>query len=143
MAQQTAQTTQTELQSRKQNNEQKKSDRGLRQNKTASKTSMAQLAASAELFSSGRTDKHTAEAASRFGNQTMIGLAEKGSALKDGIIASAGVLSGESPPSFGESVPATALQTETSLPQSFPPAFSAGAPASGIQSVGAAAGSYL
>lgn len=104
---------------------------------------MAQLVASAELFSSGRTDSHTVEAASRFGNQTMIGLAEKGNALRDGINASAGVLSGEAPPTFSENPPTTALQTEAPFAQSAPPSFSAAAPATGIQSVGAAAGSCL
>lgn len=139
MAQQTAQTEQTELRDREQN----ESDRSTRQDSRRSKSSMAQLVASAELFSAGKTDKNTFETASRFGNQTMIGLAEKGSALRDGINASAGVLSGEAPPRFIENAPTTVLQTEAPFAQSAPPDFSAGAPAADIQTVGAAAGSYL
>ena len=99
------------------------------------KVSMSQLVAAAEMFAEGRTGKHIAEAASHFGNQTMLGLLESGQSLKDGIAAAAGVLSGESPPEFSERAPAADITAQSAFAPVSPPGFSANAPSVGIRAV--------
>lgn len=133
---------QTDRQSRDQDKSTRRSERGHRSD-AHGKTSMAQLAAAAELFSSGKAGRHTKEAASRFGNQAMLRMAESSSALKSGINASAGVLTGEAPPAFVSGAPVSEIQPQLPLTESTPPVFSANAPAADIQSIAAAAESFL
>lgn len=99
------------------------------------KTSMSQLVAAAEMFAEGRTGKHTAEVASRFGNQAMLGLLESGKLLRDGIAAVAEILSGETPPEFSESAPAAEITAEPGFAAVAPPGFSANSPSCDIGAV--------
>lgn len=98
---------------------------------------MSQLAAAVEMLAEGQAGKHTAEAASRFGNQTMLGFLEKGQAQRDGINSAADILVGELPPKFSESAPAAEIADEPSFMAAVPPAFSANSP---LADIGAAAG---
>lgn len=106
------------------------------------KTSLSQLITAAERFAEGQTGKHTVGVASHFGNQTMLGLLEKGRSLKNGIASAAGILSGEAPPDFSpnnsNNAPSAEIEAGSAFSPSAPPDFSSSAPTVDIQTVGAA-----
>lgn len=96
---------------------------------------MSQLAAAAELFAEGRTCRHTAETASRFGNQAMLGLLENRQLLRDGISSASDILSGEEPPVFFGDARSAELTAENGFAPVSPPGFSADSPSADIMTV--------
>ena len=127
---------------RQQDKTDKRADNGQPLELQKEKVSLSQLVTAAEMFADGRTGKHTAAAASHFGNQTMLGLLEDGQALKNGIASVAEVLSGEAPPDFSadisDNMPSAEMEAESAFAPSAPPEFSTGAPTTDIQTVGTA-----
>lgn len=93
------------------------------------------MLAAAQAFTHGAAGKKTAEAASFFGNQEMLALAEQGAAQRTAAKAAGDVLLGEPFGGFSENAPDNEITPEAAFSPVSVPAFSAEAPLCDIQQV--------
>lgn len=104
---------------------------------------MAQLLAAAEAAFSGAVSTKAVEAASYFGNQIMLSMAEQSSARRENVGRAADVLGGERDCVFEEASPLNDITAESAFPPADAPDFSTEVPAADIRQVGALSGEYL
>lgn len=109
----------------------------------AEKSSVSEMLAAAEAFALGKTGAKTTEAASFFGNQAMLELAEQSAAQRSGVKLTADVLGGEKRCEFADNAPLNEISAESAFSPESVPDFSPEAPAADINQVGALASEYL
>ena len=113
---------------------------GLRQEV---KSSVAEMLAAAQALINGTSTPGSVEAASYFGNQTMLNMAEQHASQRNSIKSAGDVLSGEKDCVFANDPPINEIAADPAFPAECIPDFSPDVPATDIMQVGQLAMQYL